>query len=186
MSSKIIFLRHADTQKDPNLNASFWSLSELGNSQAQNIISNPVFHDVTRAYVSSEIKTYLTIEPLIQKFEIIVEKNADLDEVHRGDKFLSKEDFEKEKYKQLEDLDYPAFGGETGNQALERFQKAVEKIKSESQNQNILIVTHGTILNIYLAKVLGKFDDITTRWKNTGFCSYAVFKNGVLIKDLIS
>ncbi len=31
-TTKIIFLRHADTEKDPNLNASQWGLSDKGKS----------------------------------------------------------------------------------------------------------------------------------------------------------
>ncbi len=183
MNSKIIFLRHADTQKNPDINASKWNISELGKSQSLEISSNPDFENIDLIFVSDEIKTHQTVEPLAVKLNLKLNIESSFREVVRGDKFLTKEEFELEKEKQLTDLDYPAFGGETGNDAYKRFDKKLNEILLENPNKTILIVSHGTILNIYLAKKLNKLGDIVSRWKNTGFCSYAIIVNDLVTKD---
>ena len=83
-------------------------------------------------FVSKEVKTYLSIKPLAIKLNLDIFEIEDLGEVRRGDKFLTKDEFEFEKFRQLEDLDYPAFGGETANKALLRFENAVNKITLEN------------------------------------------------------
>ena len=107
------------------------------------------------------------------------------DEVKRGDKFLKKEDFEAEKEKQLSDLSYNAFDGESGIDALERFKSGILKISEENKGKNILLVTHGTILNIYFANLLDKNNEITDRWKKTTFDAYGITENGKVTKDII-
>ena len=55
--TRIIFLRHADTQKDPNLNAALWELSENGKKQAEELVNLPIMNDVDVIYTSEEKKT---------------------------------------------------------------------------------------------------------------------------------
>ncbi len=179
----IIFLRHAETEKDPSLNASLWGLSDVGKKQAEEIAELPLMNKVDIIYTSEEKKAILTAEPLAKKLSKKIVPLSFFNEVKRGDKFLTKEEFEKEKAKQLEDLSYPAFNGESGLEALKRFQKGVEEIK---ENKNILVVTHGTILNIYLANLLNSFSELPERWSKTLFCSYGVVENNIVVKDIIT
>lgn len=180
----IIFVRHCDTLKDPNKNASFWELSDAGKEQATNLAKNNLLQKAELIYASNEIKTSLSITPLAQKLNLNILINEDLGEVRRGDKFLSKEEFELEKNKQLEDLNYPAFGGETGNDALERFEKAINQIILENKEKTIIIVSHGTILNLYFAKLLNKFDELKDRWSQTKFGAIGIVDEGKVIKDI--
>ena len=183
---KIIFLRHADTQKDPNLNAALWELSEEGKKQAEEIVNLPIMSEVDIIYVSEEKKTTLTVKPLAKKLGKEIVPSAFFDEVKRGDKFLTKEEFEAEKVKQLKDLDYHAFGGESGNEALVRFKQGVEQVSKENTNKTILIVTHGTVLNIYFAYLLNAYDQLPERWQKTAFSAYGVVEDGKVAKDIIS
>ena len=184
MKTKIYFIRHVDTLKDPNQNASKWVLSSKGEEQAREISELAFLQDCDVIFVSSEIKTYLTIEPLAKKVNIGIVENPDLDEVRRGDKFFTKEEFEIEKFKQLEELDYPAFGGETANQALQRFSNAVNLIKKTYEGKSIIIVSHGTILNLYFASILSKFSDLKNRWSNTKFGAIGIIEDNKVLKDI--
>lgn len=185
MNNKIIFLRHAETEKNPLVNAALWGISEKGKVESREIASLEIMRNVDVIYVSEEQKTYLTAEPIIKRVGVTPTQRAAFNEVMRGDKFLSKEDFEKEKIKQLENLDYPAFDGETGVDALSRFTKGVSIALKENQNKNILIVTHGTILNIYFAKILDKQNELPERWRKTNFCAIGIIMDGKVIKDII-
>ena len=53
---EIIFLRHADTKKDPNLHAAMWELSEEGVAQAEKVSTLSDFQDIDVIYASEEKK----------------------------------------------------------------------------------------------------------------------------------
>ena len=184
--TKIIFLRHADTQKDPDLNAALWGLSAEGKKQAEEASNLPIMNEVDMIYVSEEKKTTLTVEPITKKLGKGITPLSFFNEVKRGDKFLTKEEFEAEKVKQLNDLNYHAFGGESGNEALTRFKRGIEQVSKENAGKTILIVTHGTILNIYFADLLDAYDKLPERWQKTAFCAYGITKNEGVIKDIVS
>ncbi len=183
--TKIIFLRHAETEKDPNVNAKEWGLSKEGEENARKILSIPELMEVDRIYSSCEKKAFLTVKPIANKLQKEIIQLSFFDEIKRGDKFLSKEDFEKEKHLQLEDIDYHAFNGESGREALLRFKEGVERTKEECKEETVIIATHGTILNFYFADILNAQKEIFKRWEKTGFCSYGIVKEGKVIKDII-
>ena len=183
--TKIIFLRHADTQKDPTINAALWGLSEKGQLQAEEVSKNGVMDEVCIIYTSEERKTSLTAEPIAKKLSKETYPLPFFDEVKRGDKFLTKEEFEAEKVKQLTDLSFNAFGGESGFEALSRFKQGVLKVIKQHKGKTILIVTHGTILNIYFADLLNAYDKLSERWAKTAFCAFGVVENGIVVKDIV-
>jgi len=185
MPTRIYFIRHEETIKDPNTNASNWILSENGLKKSENLSLNEIFKDVSVIYSSDEVKTVQTISPLAMRLNLPINQLADLGEVRRGDKFLTKEEFELEKFKQLEDLDYPAFGGETSNEALSRFEKTIKKIEIDNKDRRIIVVSHGTILNLYFAKLQNKFSTIKERWQRTEFGAIGLVKDGEVIIDIV-
>ena len=108
-----------------------------------------------------------------------------INKVCRDHKEQIKEEFEAEKVKQLKDLDYHAFEGESGKEALARFKQGIDQILKENIGKIILVVTHGTILNIYFADLLNTYDKLPERWQKTAFCAYGVVENGIVAKDII-
>jgi hypothetical protein len=50
----------------------------------------------------------------------------------------------------------------------------------------VLIVTHGTVLNIYFAECLHVLDQLPERWRKTGFCAYGCVEDGVVTKDIVA
>ncbi len=136
--------------------------------------------------VSEEIKTTLTVEPLVKKLQKNVKVLANFNEVKRGDKFLTKEEFELEKVKQLSDLDYHAFGGESCNEALIRFKRGVDQTINSHQGENILVVTHGTVLNLYFTDLFNAQNQLPERWHKTSFCAYGIVEDEKVIKDIIT
>lgn len=183
-TTRLIFLRHAYTQKDPLINAEKWDLSEDGKQQAKNVSEMPIMSFIDVIYISEEQKTFLTVEPLAKKLNKKPQSLSFFNEVKRGDKFLTKEEFESEKVKQLTNLSYSAFDGESGIKALARFKQGVEFVIKHNQNKTILIVTHGTILNIYFANLLNVYSELPNRWRRTAFCAVGVVENNKIIQDI--
>jgi len=185
MNTRIIFLRHAETEKDPNIHAIEWMLSEEGERQAIKVSEIPLMNEADFLYSSNEKKAFLTVEPLAKKLSKSIQQLSFFDEVARGEKFLTKEEFEQEKRRQLEDLNYKAFNGESGNDALERFKEGVRRVSEENPGKTLLIVSHGTILNIFFANLLSREHALPERWNKTGFCAYGVISDGEIKRDLI-
>lgn len=183
-TTRLIFLRHAHTQKDPLINAAKWGLSKEGEKQAKDVAEMAIFNLTDVIYTSEEQKTFLTVEQLAKKLSKKTQSLPFFNEVKRGDKFLTKEEFETEKVKQLTELSYSAFDGESGIDALIRFKQGIEFVIKENPNKTILIVTHGTILNIYFADLLGAYRELANRWDKTDFCSIGVVENNRVIKDI--
>lgn len=44
--------------------------------------------------------------------------------------------------------------------------------------------THGTVLNMYFAKILNAFDELPDRWSGTPFCAMGVIEDGEIIQDI--
>jgi len=185
LDTTLIFLRHAETKKDPLANASTWDLSENGRRQAKEIAEIPIMNSVDAIYVSEECKTALTAEPIARKIGKEIQPMSFFNEVRRGDKFLSMDDFELEKARQLSDLSFGAFGGESGLEALDRFKKGISMVMEKNDGATVLIVTHGTILNIYFADLLGALEELPDRWSKTAFCAYGIMKSGRVMRDIV-
>jgi broad specificity phosphatase PhoE len=184
-NNRIIFLRHADTKKDPSINASQWGLSEEGQLEAENIAVLDEMLGIDVIYTSDEPKTILTVTPLAKRLNKDPHTLSAFNEVQRGDKFLTKEEFELEKKKQLEDLTYKAFDGESGLEALARFKQGVSQVVGENPNREILVVTHGTVLNIYFADLLADINNLSDRWSRTRFCAVGIVEDGKVVRDII-
>jgi broad specificity phosphatase PhoE len=184
MNTRLIFLRHAETQKDPGLPARDWTLSDAGSREANLITKIPTMLKVQAIFASDEEKARLTAIPLAQELSLPINQDSAFSEVHRGDVFFDKEAFEVEKEKQFRDLSYHAFGGESGLEALERFQHGIAAVTQQYPNCTILIVSHGTILNIYFSHLLNALDQLPERWGRTPFCAYGIVENNTVIKDI--
>ena len=73
---------------------------------------------------------------------------------------------------------------ETANKALERFSNKIKEIDYENNDKKILIVSHGTVINLYFAKYLGKLEKVFERFQTNTFCDYGIVQNKKVIKDI--
>jgi len=181
-----IFLRHAETKVNKNINVSHWVLTKKGKNDALNISKLNLFDDVEIIISSNEDKAYQTTRPLSEKLckEIIRDKN--LNEIIRdfGRFIENKEEYLKIMKLCFEKRNQSFNNWETGNQALERFTKKIQEIDSEYSNKKILIVAHGGVINLYFAKILGKLDRIFERILSNSFCDYGIIQNDKVLKDI--
>lgn len=182
--TRLIFLRHVQTANDPSANAAEWGLSTDGHAQAAALAEHPLLQRIHHIYVSSEQKTAETVAPLAKKLGMTPIVHPAFDEVRRGDAFLSPEDFALEKGKQLTDLDYPAFGGETARNALERFRLGIDEVVARHPHETVLIASHGTVLNLYFASLLGAESELPDRWQRTPFGAIGIVEGASVVRDI--
>ena len=172
MNTKIIFLRNID-------------LSDTGFQKTIDLGYSSILPDAQVIYTSSELKNYQTITSLAQKLNLNIIQSGNLDDIRKSERLLTDKEFELEKIKQLEDLNYPAFGGETAINALKRFADEIKKIQDENIGKTVIVVSNDTILNLYFAKLQNNFNEIVDRWRNTEFGAIGIIENGKVIKDLV-
>lgn len=185
MSNNIFyFIRHAETQKDSSVPSIRWGLSDAGEKQSQEIAIANTFNTIDIIISSEEEKAYATVKFLAGKLEKNVLRMSEFNEMVRGEKFLSKEEFEKLKREKLEDLDCKKDGGESGREALARFENGIKELDDAYENKTIMIASHGTVLALYFAKLGNTWNDIYTRWSRTGFCAWGRVADGVVERDV--
>jgi probable phosphoglycerate mutase len=136
-------------------------LTELGHFQAQELKEWVVEIQPTAIYASDLIRAIDTARPLGDELGIEVKIDKRLREVNFGEiEGLSQLDM-KEKYPELYKnyLSSPADtqmpGGESGNTALRRVWPFITEIVSQKNDQNVLLVSHGTLIRLITCELLG-------------------------------
>ena len=184
MNNTFFLIRHAETKKEPSSHSMKWELTDSGKEEARRLANLSALQNVDLIYASKEAKTRLTIEPLANRLSKIIHIDPAFNEVNRPSLFLTNEEFTREKQRQLEDWAYAAQGGESANEALARFKIGIDRLNATLSGKEIVIVSHGTILNIYFAFLIGT-KDIFKRWSNTSFCAYGIVRDGKVVEDLV-
>jgi probable phosphoglycerate mutase len=182
-----IFLRHAETKVDKIKKNSEWLLTERGKIEALEIARTNFFEDTDIIITSTEEKAYKTIFPLAEKLKKKILKESKLNEVMRDNgKFLDNVDFISTMKLSLTKRDQSFNKWEKADDALKRFSKKIEEIDIKHNNKKILIVSHGTVINLYFAKLLGELEGVFNRFQTNTFCDYGVVQNRKVIKDIAS
>lgn len=170
MKNKYILLRHAETIKDPNRPVTEWDLTPEALVKIDEYISEGKFNNITKIIASTEPKAIATGKPIAKFLNLPIEEMEEFVEVKREKKFLTDEEFLIQKQKELELRDEKVNGMESGNEAISRFEKGIQDLEGKYSNENILIITHGTILSLFLAKQQNNFENIFEIWSRMKFC----------------
>lgn len=179
-------LRHAETKFDNSVPSSKWILSENGQKQAEALIEKKIFSNIDLIITSREKKAYQTAFPLAQKLNLPISQYKELNELFRDkEELLTNKEYINYVNKTLTNIQKPVGKWESGISALTRFSKKINEINSRFSSKNILIITHGLVINLYFAKLLNNFDNLFQRWMATTFCDYGIVKNGIVIKDIV-
>jgi broad specificity phosphatase PhoE len=170
MKNKYLILRHAETIKDPDKHPKDWLLVPDALEKINEYIDSDKFFKITRIISSTEPKAIVTGKPISEFFNLPITEMEEFVEVKREKKFLSDEEFLTQKQKELEIRNERINGIESGNEAIVRFNLGIEKLEKEFKNESILIITHGTIMTLFLADHKNDFLNVFENWKNLKFC----------------
>jgi broad specificity phosphatase PhoE len=184
-NNTLILVRHAETKVDENIKISKWILTEKGKNESRELFNLDLFNDVDIIMTSDEEKAYQTAYPLSKKLNKEIVREQNLNEIMRDyGRFLEKDEYINNMKLCMENRDQSFNNWETANTALERFSKKIEEIDSNYSNKKILIVSHGGVINLYFAKILGKMEKIYDRILTNTFCDYGIIQNNTIIKDI--
>jgi len=170
MKNKYILLRHAETIKDPDTHPKDWLLTPDSLDKIHELIGGGRFNGITKIISSTEPKAVATGKPIAEYLNLPIEKMEEFVEVKREKTFLTDDEFLIQKQKELELRNERVNGVESGDEAIARFKFAIQKLEEKYYGENVLIITHGTILTLFLADHKNDFKNVFDNWKKLGFC----------------
>lgn len=184
----LILVRHSISQTDPNKPAAQWGLSEEGRQRCQRLAEQLAPYRPDIIITSSEPKAQETGRLVGERLNVPVQTAENLHEHKRGNVgwFASKDDFEAQVARFFTEPGELVFGEETADQSYHRFAQAVAEVVGCYSEQNIVIVTHGTVLSLFVGRSAGL--DSFSFWQRLDMPAYAVISlpDGRVIKSVTS
>jgi len=169
----LILVKHAQPDIDPQISPHVWKLSGAGRSRCEPLAHALSGYHAARIIASPEPKAAQTGRLVAEKLDLPFETRMGLEEhSRRTESFDTVESFRKaigELFHQPQALVY---GEETGEQAYERFAGAIQGLLEEYPGQNLVIVAHGTVMALFVAKTCTM--DGFALWKRLGLPSFVV------------
>ena len=169
----LILVKHSLPKIDPSVPAKDWHLSEEGCVRSRILGEELDRYDLDLVISSIELKAMETAEiasGLLKTPMVIVEGLHEHDRSNVG--FLEKERFEQSVshfFARPADL---VFGEETADSAHDRFSKAVYELSDRFPRVNMALVTHGTVLSLFLSRISEL--EAYALWKQLGLPSWVV------------
>jgi broad specificity phosphatase PhoE len=176
---KLILVRHSSPEIVPALPASRWSLSETGRRRCRPLAERLMVHSPDVFVTSTEPKAIETGQIVA---ELLGKPCQTADGLHEHDRanvrFESREWFEAQVAGFFAAPEQLVFGGETADQALQRFARAVAGVTGRYPTQNVVIATHGTVLTLFVARAAGL--EPFPFWKRLGLPAFVVLSRPAL------
>ena len=133
-------------------------------------------HQPDTVITSNEVKAQQTAEALATAFAIPIDYETLLHEHKRTDApFLPDEQFLDTIHTFFNQPERLVFGNETAAQALQRFQRGINNVLKRYPEGNLIIVTHGTVLSLFVAHHTGQ--DPFTFWQQLDQPAFVIFNH---------
>lgn len=173
--SDVYFLTHPDVVIDKNVSIHEWDLSEAGREKLQKILDLSWISSIGAVYSSNEQKAKAAGKVIAEKLNLSLKIKQELGEMDRSSTgFLPYDEFTSVVEEFFQNPDKSIRGWERATDAQDRIIKVLEEIQGEvSQDNNILIVSHGGVGALLLAKLEGK--SIRNRTDQPEMGSYFIF-----------
>lgn len=171
---RIIFIRHALPVVDHSRSSTEWVLSPDGLEDVKTCRQYLRNLSISLVYTSSQAKAKETANLLFEGQQVSFLEDNRLDEVIRpGPPLKDVEEFKAAVKMSFLNLGHSYFGWETNLSALGRFTSSIEDISEQHPSGVIAVVTHGTVLTLYLGfrgGFLGNGQALGEVWEEMKFC----------------
>ncbi|MBK26354.1 MAG: hypothetical protein CME70_20310 [Halobacteriovorax sp.] len=176
IENTLILVKHALPELNEEVAPKEWQLGEKGLKQAKkfagfvqdNLDVDPII------YSSEESKAIDTAKVLAETLGLNHKTNPDLGEIDRApSKILDEEGHISRNEAIFKKPAEAVLGSESANDALKRFESGIKEIIKDPQEDERLIVTHGTVISLFLAKHNKEIDAFDV-WQKLSCPSYVV------------
>lgn len=149
---RLILVRHSLPEKIVDVPAREWSLSAEGKQRSHVLADKLADFQPGIIAASTEPKAIETAQIIAQKFNKPVEIFAGLNEHDRSNfGFVQEKKFLETLEAFFATPDKLVMGLETATEAFKRFQQAVENIIAKTPDGDVMIVSHGTVMTLFIA-----------------------------------
>ncbi len=171
---QVIFVKHSLPEIVPDKPSNQWQLGEEGRIRCVSLTEELAPYRPDIIVSSIEPKARETAELIADVLGLTYQTVEDLHEHQRDNEIFDKSDVDFQK-KTAQFFAYPdrlVYGSETGDQAYLRFSTAVKNVVESYHNNRVVIVTHGTVISLLLARA-NQFEPFPF-WKSLGLPSFVV------------
>ena len=153
---RLVLVRHSKPEIEPNKPASSWGLDEVGRRCCELLADRMRGFNPSVVWSSREPKAVETADIVARAFGVPVRTADGLEEHHRRDVpyFPTMDEFESAVEQFFLSPDRLVLGSEMAGQALTRFTAAIDGVIDAGQADSV-VVTHGTVMTLYVASVAG-------------------------------
>lgn len=168
--TRLHLITHAHTAIDPAQDAAGWRLSATGQRQAEALALLSFWDSVDRILISGEAKTRLTVAPLLARRALPVISDRRFDEVQRPGWV---EDYAEQVRAFFAAPQQTVGGWEPAAHALQRFLAGLGDRLTPDGGEQVALVSHGLVLSLYRAHLLGQPLADFAAWRQLGFAAVA-------------
>jgi 2,3-bisphosphoglycerate-dependent phosphoglycerate mutase len=173
VNNYLILVKHSLPEIVKEIPAREWHLSNHGLLRAKRLADRLTAYQPGILISSVEPKARETAEIIGTLHELPVEVVEDLHEHDRsGTRYLSNDEFQSAVREFFLNPDGLVFGKETADEAHRRFSKAVESILESHGNKTVVIVSHGTVISLFVSRLTGISDYLL--WNQLGLPGFIV------------
>lgn len=167
----LFLITHAHTQQKKDADTTRWDLSAAGREQAAALARLPFWDGVDRVVVSREVKTRLTVAPVLAARKLPLTIDPRYDELRRGSGWV--DDYGARVGEVFAEPDRSIGGWEPANDALTRFREAIHALAGAFPAETIALVGHGLTFSLFRAHLLGLVQVNFADWQRLSFCALA-------------
>jgi 2,3-bisphosphoglycerate-dependent phosphoglycerate mutase len=170
----LILVRHSLPEMATRVPASSWRLSDKGRRRCEALAELLAGYRLARVVTSAEAKAVETGRIVARDLDVPLEIAADLHEHERGvvESISDSDEFQAQVADLFRHPGETIFGLETADEAHRRFSLAVTDVLERHPTGNLAIVTHGTVLSLYVTRMVGL--EPVAFWKSLGLPSFVV------------
>jgi broad specificity phosphatase PhoE len=161
----LILVRHSAVTVDPKRPAQEWRLSDEGKRRARALAQKLSPYRPSAIISSHETKAQETAAIIASTQNLPLATAANLHEHVRHTFIADPVEWDAAVAAFFAQPDQLVLGTETAEQAQKRIVKAIDEVLRKHPEGNLIIVTHGTVLTLFLAKHDIALDPFTT-WKS--------------------
>lgn len=171
MTKYLILVKHSVPEIDRDRPANTWTLSDEGRLRAHRLVEELKSFGTELIFSSEQPKAKETAEIIAGGLKLETQIIPGLHEHDRSNvPYLSQEAFQNSIRDFFREPDQLVFGNETANQAYARFYQALHSILNENRNKSIVVVTHGTVIALFVSRLTGSPD--FELWNKLGLPSF--------------
>jgi len=187
MAAHLILVRHSISKQRADVSSHQWELTAEGRGRCEALAERLRNYEPGLIASSAEPKARQTTDLVASRLGLEASVLPELGEHRReSEPWLASTDEFQARIRAL--LRRPAelvYGEETGDEAADRLQAALDGLVARHAGRTVVAVTHGTVMSLYLARVAGL--DAVRTWEGLGMPAYAVLQlPGLEILELVN